>query len=155
MSDKEGNGNSITVHDDADLTTLVGRGGKYEKLVKNCFTNEDDGNVTWDEAKTFSMEGFLSTFAAENPARRASLQGWIKHYGLKNRFEKEVPKDGKPPCRFVALWFLYDSVGGSGAIEKMTPFTEQPIGVPCVISSSPKDTNYKQGIKNMRGGPGG
>jgi hypothetical protein len=105
MSDKEGNGNSITVHDDADLTTLVGRGGKYEKLVKNCFTNEDDGNVTWDEAKTFSMEGFLSTFAAENPARRASLQGWIKHYGLKNRFEKEVPKDGKPPCRLVVLLF--------------------------------------------------
>jgi hypothetical protein len=57
-----------------------------------------------------------------------------------------------PPAK---TWFLYDSVGGSGALEKMIPFTEQPEGVPCVIFSSPKDTNYKQGIKNMKGGPGG
>jgi hypothetical protein len=55
----------------------------------------------------------------------------------------------------TGTWFLYDSVGGSGAIERMIPFTEQPEGVPCVIFSSPKDTNYKQGIKRMRGGPGG
>jgi hypothetical protein len=52
-------------------------------------------------------------------------------------------------------WFLYDSVRGSGANDKMIPFTEQPVGVPCVIFSSPKDTNYKQGIKSMKGGPGG
>jgi hypothetical protein len=57
-----------------------------------------------------------------------------------------------PPAK---TWFLYDSVGGSGAVEKMIPFTEQPVGVPCVIFSSPKDTNYKQGIRNMKGGPGG
>jgi hypothetical protein len=54
----------------------------------------------------------------------------------------------------TGTWFLYDSVGGSGPREQMIPFTEQPEGVPCVIFSSPKDTNYAQGIKPMRGGPG-
>jgi hypothetical protein len=56
------------------LTTLVGLGSEFERLVKNCFTNEEDGNVTWRAAKTFTMEGFLTAFAPENPARTAMLK---------------------------------------------------------------------------------
>jgi hypothetical protein len=49
-------------------------------------------------------------------------------------------------------WFLYDSVGGSTNTSGMIAFQEQPTGVPCVIFSSPKDSNYKVGIKKMRTG---
>ena len=49
-------------------------------------------------------------------------------------------------------WFLYDSVGGSTNTGGMIAFQEQPTGVPCVIFSSPKDSNYKVGVKKMRTG---
>jgi hypothetical protein len=106
MNNEEGD--STTVQDDTDLTTCVGPGRRYKNLVKNCFTNEADGNVTWDAAKTFSMEGFLSNFDEKKPPRRASLQGWIAYYSLKDRFENEAPKDGKAPCCFVFV-YLYSA----------------------------------------------
>ena len=49
-------------------------------------------------------------------------------------------------------WFLYDSIGGSSGAGEMISFQEQGVCVPCVIFSSPKDKNYKQGIKGMGSG---
>ena len=36
--------------DDTDLTTLIGSKREYERLVKNCFTEEEDGNIRWEAA---------------------------------------------------------------------------------------------------------
>lgn len=70
---------------------------------------------------------------------------------ITERPEQDVHRHHPPP----GTWFLYDSVGGSGTTLNMYPFVAQPAGVPCIIFSSPKDTNYKVGIKHMEGTPGG
>eukprot|EP00978_Attheya_sp_CCMP212_P013263 scaffold33362_cov65-Attheya_sp.AAC.1 len=98
MSEEEVN--MTAVHDDTDLTELVGPGENYAKLVHNCFRNKDDGNVTWNAAKAVTMEDFLNTFAAGNPARRIILQAWIAHYNLEKRFkqpEQQQQQDGGDP----------------------------------------------------------
>jgi len=73
------------------------------------------------------------------------------HPTVLERPEAEVLRATPPE----GTWFLYDSVGGSGSASAVVAFKGQPPGIPCVIFSSPKDTNYKQGVKQMRGGPGG
>ena len=70
---------------------------------------------------------------------------------ITERPEQDVHRFHPPP----GTWFLYDSVGRTGTTLNMYPFEAQPPGVPCIIFSSPKDTNYRIGIKQMEGTPGG
>eukprot|EP00978_Attheya_sp_CCMP212_P038181 scaffold186751_cov24-Attheya_sp.AAC.1 len=61
MSEEEDN--MTAVHDDTDLTELVGPSKTYQKLVKNCFTNNDCGNVTWRDAQALTLAAFLDEFS--------------------------------------------------------------------------------------------
>eukprot|EP00978_Attheya_sp_CCMP212_P044555 scaffold314247_cov31-Attheya_sp.AAC.1 len=81
------------VHDDTDLTELVGPGGNYTKLVNNCFTNNDFGNLTWRDAQALTLAAFLDEFSQNVPLIRARLLRWIEFYSLEDRFKKdEAPK---------------------------------------------------------------
>eukprot|EP00978_Attheya_sp_CCMP212_P024655 scaffold77824_cov56-Attheya_sp.AAC.4 len=91
MSEEEVN--MTAVHDDTDLTELVGPSKTYQKLVENCVTNKDCGNVTWRDAQALTLAAFLNDFSHRVPTIRARLLGWIKLYSLEDRFKKdEVPK---------------------------------------------------------------
>jgi len=68
-----------------------------------------------------------------------------------DRPEADVLSD-RPPA---GTWFLYDSVGNAQSGQTQIPFTKQLPGIPCIIFSSPKDTNYRNGLKDMEGGPRG
>jgi len=63
--------------------------------------------------------------------------------------EKEVFSRRPSP----GTWFLYDSVGNTRSGQTLIPFTQQPPGVPCIIFSLPKDTNYINGLTEMTGSP--
>ena len=52
-------------------------------------------------------------------------------------------------------WFLYVSVGNARSGQTLIPFTSQPSGVPCIIFSSPKDSNYRNGLADMETQPRG
>ena len=82
---------AASVSDDTELNTLSGPNGRYAALVTDCFT-DTEGNTMWNEAKTFTLDDFLETFAQEKPTRKAMLKGWIAYYGLENRFQ---PPNGK------------------------------------------------------------
>ena len=67
----------------------------------------------------------------------------VKHEPTVSQIRNRVPK---------WTWFLYDSVGGTASSGPLVPFQKQRPGVPCLIFSSPKDHNYKLGLKDMLGG---
>ena len=76
------------MQDSTDLTTLVGKAKEYQKLVENCFTDEDDGNVTLGDARALAMNAFLDRYGTTTN-RRTKLQGWVAHYGLETYFKPE------------------------------------------------------------------
>ncbi len=76
---------------------LAGPDSMYQRLVKNCFTNEADGNATWGDIKASTWSEFLELYAPQNATRAAKLTGWIAHYGLIIRFRQQQP-DGKLRC---------------------------------------------------------
>lgn len=77
---------------------------------------------------------------------------------IKGREDPQVLVKSEPNVTLIremvpkGTWFLYDSVGGTGSSVSFIPFQKQQAGVPCVIFSSPKDNNYKLGLKEMTGG---
>lgn len=89
--------------------------------------------------------------ASEHTLTTIEFEGGDKYPTITERPEKDA-LTFQPP---TGTWFLYDSVGGSGSSQGIHTFRARPAGVPCIIFSSPKDTNYKQGIKTMSGAPGG
>jgi hypothetical protein len=85
---------AASVSDSTELNTLIGPNGTYAALVNNCFTDPTEGNLTWSEAKTFTLVEFLDAFDARNPIRRGKLKSWIAYYELENGF-KQPPQNGK------------------------------------------------------------
>ena len=102
--------------------------------------------IVWQLLKRRQNMWFHS--ASDRTLSTFVFNGDAKHPTITERPENDVLYF-KPP---EGAWFLYDSVGGSSGLSEMISFQKQNAGVPCVIFSSPKDTNYKQGIKNMTGG---
>jgi hypothetical protein len=93
--------NSTVVHDDTDLTELVGPLNTYQNLVENSFTCKADyGNVTWGDAQTLTLTAFLQDYGQGDPTRQLRLWGWIKYYSLEGRFKKaEAPQlNGELRC---------------------------------------------------------
>jgi hypothetical protein len=43
--------------------------------VKNCYTNEAYGNVTWGEAKDWTFSAFLEVYAQHDPIHKTKLAG--------------------------------------------------------------------------------
>ena len=74
----------VIITDETDLTTLVGPNSKYQALVTNCFADEEDGNLTWQEAKVLTVDEFLNQFGT-NPRRTLKLRQWIEFYELQFR----------------------------------------------------------------------
>lgn len=115
---------------------LVGKSWSSNAIVWQLLRKRQ--NIWFHSASDHTLTTFVFEGNAKNPS-------------ISDRPERDVI-NCKPP---EGTWFLYDSVGGSSGTADMIPFQKQNVGVPCVIFSSPKDTNYKVGIKTMRGGAGG
>ncbi|KAG7356056.1 hypothetical protein IV203_000742 [Nitzschia inconspicua] len=102
--------------------------------------------IVWQLLKKRQNIWFHS--ASDHTLTTFAFEGDAKHPTIVDRPEKDVirrkPSEG--------TWFLYDSIGGSSGTANMIPFQHQNVCVPCVIFSSPKETNYKQGIKRMEAG---
>ena len=76
-----------SVDDETDLSTLVGDNGEFQRLVEAKFRTEF-GNVTWQEAKVYTVDKFLDEYAAGSSGVRIKLMAWIAHYDLKERFKQ-------------------------------------------------------------------
>ena len=126
------------VQDDTDLTTLVGPKGKYKALVEKKFTSEY-GNLQWQDAKASTLEDFVQRHSHGEPAAvKDLLNGWIAHYGLKNRFQQWQKTSGAT---------TEDNILGDGVYDKLTSavcfFREEdgdsnnkPIGTGFAVSST-------------------
>jgi hypothetical protein len=95
---------AASMPDNTELNTLFGPGGKYKLLVTNCFTDPTEGNLTWSEAKTFTLVEFLDAFDARNPIRRGKLKSWIAYYELENGFKQQ------PHGKLRYQLFLYSCI---------------------------------------------
>ena len=109
MGSKEDDTGRI-IQDDTDLTELVGFSGQFKRLVENCFTDEDNGNVTWGDLKASTLSDFLQSYGTTQN-RMTKLKGWVEHYGLENCFKQEEeqsqPASGKLVCLFLVEFICH------------------------------------------------
>jgi hypothetical protein len=90
----------VSVDDKTDLSTLTGDNEQYRKLVERKFQSID-GNVTWEDAKSMTKDGFMNLYGANEPAAVINrLNGWIKHHELEAGFKPPSPQqqNGKLIC---------------------------------------------------------
>ena len=84
---------TLVVHDETDLSTLVGENGKFRLLVEAKFRSEY-GNLTWRGAREWTMEEFLLRFGSNDAVVETLLKEWISSYGLEDGFKASLVDGG-------------------------------------------------------------
>ena len=84
---------TLVVHDETDLSTLVGENGKFRLLVEAKFRSEY-GNLTWRGAREWTMEEFLLRFGSNDAVAETLLKEWIGCYGLEDGFKASLVDGG-------------------------------------------------------------